>query len=111
MSASPSIGGAAGAVPVLTTTPFVAVYVVSPTRTRPSPASIPRPRTKVAPLSSSRLTATASFQSSVASSRIRSATGVQSGLTIDEPAIVLTRPASRSVWAAAIIILDGTQPK
>ena len=65
----------------------------------------------MAPLSSSRFTATVSSQSSVASSRMRSATGVQSGVTVDEPAIVFTRPASRSVWAAAIIIFEGTQPK
>jgi len=96
-------------VPVLITTPFVAVYVVSPTCTRPSPVSTPRPRRNPAPLSSSRFTATVSSQSSVASSRIRSATGVQSGVIVDEPAIVLTRPASRSVCAAAIIIFEGTQ--
>ena len=111
VSARPGMGGAEGAVPVLSTIPFVAVYVVPPTSTRPSPPSTPWPRTKVAPASSRRFTATVSSQSSVASSRMRVATGVQSGVTVAEPASSLTRPASRRVWAAAIIIFDGTQPK
>ena len=43
------------------------------------------PRTNVTPASSRRSTATVSSQSSVASSRIRSATGVQSGWTSRDP--------------------------
>ncbi len=107
---SPSIGGAAGAVPVFSTTPLRATYVVSPTRTRPGPSRTPRPRANVAPLSSSRLTATASSQSSVASSRIRRATGPQSGCTLDVPPKSETFRASATTWAAAIIIFDGTHP-
>ena len=77
----PSIGGAVGRVPVFSTTPLRATYVVSSMRTRPGPSSTPRPRWNRAPLSSSRLTATASSQSSVASSRTRFATVAQSGFT------------------------------
>ncbi len=111
VSARPSIGGAAGAVPVLRTTPLRATYVSPPTCTCPGPVMTPRPRTKRAPFSSSRSTATLSFQSSVASSRIRAATGPQSGVTVEVPPKSGTRRALRITCAAAIIIFEGTQPK
>ncbi len=63
------------------------------------------------PFSSKRSTATWSFQLSVASSRMRWATGVQSGWTVDAPAIPGTRRASASRLAARIIILEGTHPQ
>ena len=110
VSASPSIGGTAGSVPVLSTTPFAATYVVSPTSTRPGPVRRPWPRTNRAPDSSSRSTAAASFQSSVASSRTRAATADQSGCTCAVPPNSGTRCTSATWWAAAIIIFDGTQP-
>ena len=69
VSARPGIGGTPGSVPVLSTTPRLATNVSSPTSTVRSPASWPCPRTNVAPLSTSRSTATWSFQSSVASDR------------------------------------------
>ena len=47
----------------------------------------PRPRTKVAPAATNRSTATWSSQSSVASSLIRVATGVQSGTSVAVPAL------------------------
>ena len=106
----PSIGGAAGRVPVLSTTPLRATYVVPPTRTRPGPSSTPRPRWKRAPLSSRRLTATVSSQSSVASSRTRRATSDQSGSTVAVPPKSGTLRAAATTWAAAIIIFEGTQP-
>ena len=95
---------------MLSTTPLRAAYVVPPTRTRPGPVSTPLPRTKRAPLSSSRLTATASSQSSVASSRIRWATVAQSGSTREVPPKSATLRASAITCAAAIIIFEGTQP-
>ena len=57
-----------------------------------------------------RSAATLSFQSSVASSRIRRATGDQSGVTADVPAMPGTRLVSAMRLAARIIILEGTQP-
>jgi hypothetical protein len=54
-------------------------------------------------LPTSRSTATWSFQSSVASSRIRAATGAQPGATRTSPAIPGIRRASASRFAAPII--------
>jgi hypothetical protein len=99
-------------VPVPTTMPFVAVYAVPSTSTRPGPEIEPVPRTKVAPLPVSRSTATWSFQVSVASSRIRFATTDQSAVTWPtEPARPSTRRASASASAARTIIFDGMQPQ
>ncbi|MEZ0070823.1 hypothetical protein ABH927_000154 [Planotetraspora sp. GP83] len=70
----------------------------------------PRPRAKTPPASTSRSTATWSFQSSLASSRMRLATGFQSGTTVAVPAWPSTSRAARSLSAAAIIILVGTHP-
>jgi hypothetical protein len=72
----------------------------------------PVPRTKVAPLSVRRSTATLSSQLSVASSRMRVATTDQSGVTSPtEPASPSTRRASARASAARIIIFDGMQPQ
>ena len=110
VSASPSIGGATGAVPGLSTTPRFASYCSPFTSTVRGPTSRPCPRTNVAPAFSSRSTATWSFQSSVASSRIRSATSLQSGRTSDSPASSGIRRPSASTSAARMIILLGMQP-
>jgi hypothetical protein len=108
---SPSSGGTAGSVPVATTTARDASKIWPPTATRPGPANRPWPRTNRPPLPTNRSTATWSFQSSVASSRMRAATGAQSGDTSACPAIPSTRRASASRSAARIIILLGTQPQ
>ncbi len=111
---SPSIGGAAGDVPTLSTTPRLTSYSSVPsavsTTTRPGPASRPCPRANRAPLPISRSTATWSFQASVASSEIRFATVVQSGVTSTDPPSVGTRRASASASAARIIIFVGMHP-
>ena len=57
-----------------------------------------------------RSAATLSFRWSVASSRIRCATGDQSGVTVDVPAMPGTRLVSAIRLAAGIIILEGTHP-
>ena len=97
--------------PVLSTTPLLAVYVVPSTSTVRGPVSRAAPRTNVTPASTSRSTATWSSQSVVASSRIRTCTGDQSGVTVLSPARSATRRASASTSAARIIILLGMQPK
>src|SRR5918995_2336946 len=109
--ASPWIGGMTGAVPVASTTPRRASYVAPSTSTVPTPVSRPRPRTNRPPLPSNRSTATWSFQSSVASSRIRAATGSQSGATSACPAMPSTRRASATRWPPRITILVGTRPQ
>ena len=117
--ARPGIGGTAGAVPVLMTIPRRARRTTwsSPsgragaTVTSPGAVIRPRPRTRIPPLPVNRSAATVSSQSSVASSRIRRATGAQSGSTRAVPAMPLTRFPSMIRFAARIIILDGTQPK
>ena len=108
---SPGIGGAQNLVPTLRTTPRRAVRSRSPTSTRPGPSSRPHPRTKAAPRPSSRSTATRSSQSSVASVRIRRATGSQSPRTVGRPAMAGIRRPSARRSAARIIILEGTQPQ
>ncbi len=110
VSASPSIGGTAGAVPGLSTTPRDASKVSPPTSTVRGPVSRAWPRTNRAPAFSSRSTATWSSQLSVASSRIRSATSPQSGRTSASPASPPMRRPSASTSAARIIILLGMQP-
>ena len=110
VSARPSTGGAAGEVPVLSTTPREAAYRVPFTSTTPVPTSRPWPRTKRTPACSRRSTATVSSQSSVASSRIRACTTPQSGVTSAAPARVPTRRASASRFAARIAIFEGMQP-
>ena len=110
-SARPSIGGMAGSVPVATTIPRVAVSSWSPACTRPGATIRPLARTKRPPLPSNRSTATVSSQLSVACSRMRRATGAQSGWTSAVPATPSIRRASCSRCAARIIILDGTQPQ
>jgi hypothetical protein len=84
--ASPSIGGVAGSVPVFSTTPLRAVYVVPSTSTCRGPVSRASPRTNVTPAFCNRSTATWSSQSAVASSRIRTCTGPQSDVTVLDPA-------------------------
>ncbi len=111
VSASPSTGGTDGRVPVPSTMPWRAWKTWSPTRTRPGPSSRPLPRTKRPPLSVNRCTATRSSQSSVASARIRFATGAQSGVTWAVPPRPSTRRASAIAFAARIIILLGTHPQ
>ena len=80
------------------------------TTTLPGPASRPWPRANLAPLSISRSTATWSFQASVASSEIRFATVVQSGVTSTEPPSVGTRLASASASGRADHHLRGDAP-
>src|SRR5262245_21803138 len=109
--ARPSIGGTAGSVPVASTSARLAVYSSPPTATERGPVTFAQPRTNVPPLPSSRSTATRSFQLSVASARIRCATGAQSGVTSLAPAMPGMRRASASRLAARTIILLGTQPQ
>ncbi len=111
VSASPATGGIQARVPMPMTTARLASMIRSPTATRFGPSSRPQPRTKRPPLSSNRRAATVSSQESVASSRMRRATGAQSGRTEAVPAMPCTRPASASRSAARIIILDGTHPQ
>ena len=63
------------------------------------------------PLPSNRSTATRSSQLSVASARIRRATGAQSEVTEALPATLPSRPASAIMSAPRIIILVGMQPQ
>ena len=77
--ARPSMGGTKALVPVFTTTARRPRTTRSPTTTRRGPSRRPRPRTNRPPLPSKRSTATVSSQSSVASARMRCATGAQSG--------------------------------
>ncbi len=109
--ARPSIGGIDGTVPVAITMPRVASNSRSPAITVRGPVMVPRSRRNVTPFFTSRSTATWSFQLSVASSRIRWATGAQSGCTVAVPAIPSTRRVSATRLAARIIILLGTQPQ
>ena len=69
------------------------------------------PRTNRPPLPVKRSTATLSSQVSVAWSRIRRATGPQSGSTVDEPARPGMRRASASALPARVIIFVGMQPQ
>ena len=114
VSASPSRGGMAGSVPVLITMPLRATRTRVPsapvTVTSLAPVIVPRPRTRWPPLPANRSAATLSFQSSVASSLIRRATGDQSGVIADVPAMPGTRLVSAMRLAARTIILEGTQP-
>src|SRR5580704_5146060 len=111
VSDNPGTGGVQARVPIPTTTARPASMTRSPTATRLGPSSRPHPRMNLPPLSSKRLTATASSHESVASSRIRLATGAQSGSTVTAPAMPGTLRASPSRSADRIIILDGTQPQ
>ena len=86
VSARPSIGGTTGTAPAATTTARPATKTSSPTRTRPGPSRVADPRTSRPPLPSKRSTATVSSQSSVASCRMRRATGRRSGVTVVVPA-------------------------
>ena len=114
-SPMPSIGGIAGAVPVAMTTPGAAcVSPLTSTSRRPDssrPASRPVPRMNLPPRFSSRSTATVSSQSSVASVRMRVATGPKSGSSDACPASWSTRRDSPSTSAARSTIFDGMQPK
>ena len=80
--ARPGIGGIDGADPVLTTSAREATYVVPATSTLRGPTMRPRPRTSRPPLPVNRSAATVSSQVSVASARMRCATGAQSGVTV-----------------------------
>lgn len=111
--ASPSIGGTAGSVPGLSTIPLAAWNTRAPsevdTVTSPGAVIVARPRTNRPPAFSNRCTATVSSQLSVASARIRVATGAQSERTRALPASSATRRASPSASAARSIIFVGTQ--
>ncbi len=85
--ASPSIGGIAGAVPVPRRRPRSATKVALAHRDLARADEAAEPRTNGPPLPVKRSTATLSSQLSVASSRIRLATGAQSGVTSAEPAM------------------------
>ncbi len=108
---SPGIGGTTGADPVAMTMPRRVVNVVSPTTTRPGPSRRALSRTSRPPFFSNRSAATWSFQSSVASSRMRFATGAKSGSTVAVPETPSMRRASASRLAPRIIILLGMQPQ
>ncbi len=106
------MGGTAAWEPMEMTTPRRARSVRAPsTVTSFCPVILPRPRTSVPPLSVNLAAATLSFQLSVASSRMRRATGAQSGVMAAPPAIPGIRLPSASRPAARIIILDGTHPQ
>ena len=114
--ARPGIGGTAGAVPAAMTTARWARSTCSPpadraTVTSPGAVIRPRPRTRMPPLPVNRSAATVSCQSSVASLRIRWATGAQSGPIRAVPAMPSIRRPSVSRLPARIIILEGTQPQ
>ena len=78
------------------------------TVTPPRPVIRPCRRAKCPSLPVNRSTATLSSQAVVASSRIRAATGTQSGSTLALPAVPGIRMPSASRLAARIIIFDGT---
>ena len=81
------------------------------TSTEEAPVTRARPRMKRPPFPRKRSTATVSSQESVASSRIRPATGAQSGVTTEAPALPgMRRPAANNP-AAQTIIFDGMQPQ
>jgi hypothetical protein len=101
----------AGLVPVPMTMPRRARSTSSPTVTSPGAAIVACPRKSVPPRSVNLSAATMSSQLSVASSRIRLATGAQLGEMTQAPAIPGIRRPSASRLAALIIILDGTQPQ
>ncbi len=112
VSARPSIGGTAGAVPVLSTTPRRATYVVPSTSTRPGPdegaaaaheggAALLQPLhgDLVVPVVGGLVADPSGDRTPVGGHRRGSAeVGHPTG-------------AAPSVPAAAIIIFDGTQPK
>ena len=81
------------------------------TATSPGALIRPCPRTRMPPLPVNRSTATLSSQSSVASSRIRRATGAQSGAISARPAMPGIRRPSAIRSAARIIIFEGTHPQ
>ena len=104
--------GAAGSVPVLSTTPRAATYVRRRRpRPRPAPTRRPRPRTSRTPASSSASAWASSFQSSVASLADPAATGAPVGRHVDRAGEVGRPGGPRRAWSAArIIILEGMQP-
>ena len=85
--------------------------VSPPTSTDAGPVTRAFPRMKWPPLPTRRSTATVSSQESVASSRMRRATGAQSGVTADVPAMPGMRRPSARRSAARTIILEGMQPQ
>jgi hypothetical protein len=101
------MGGMAGSVPVLMMIPRLARNTWSPTVTSPGAVMTPWPRKNVPPLPVNRSTATLSSQSSVASARIRLATGAQSGCTCELPAMPGIRRPSASRSAALRQALGG----
>ena len=104
-------GGTKAWPPVPRTSARRAVNVRPATSTDRGPVTRARPRTKCPPLPSNRSTATVSSHESVASSRIRRATGAQSGVTTDVPALPGMRLPSASSPAARTIILEGMHPQ
>src|ERR1022692_4649177 len=109
--ASPGMGGMAGEVPVAMTIPRRARSTSPLTVTSPGAVIRPYPRNSRPPLPVNRSAATVSSQLSVASARIRCATGAQSGVTVELPAMPGMRRPSVSRPAARIIILDGMHPQ
>ena len=85
--------------------------VFGPTSTDMGPETRALPRMSRPPFSRRRSTATWSSQKSVASSRMRLATGAQSGVTTEVPAMPGIRRPSARRFAARTIILDGTHPQ
>ena len=108
---SANMGGTQARAPAASTSARRAEIVSPATSTVAGPVTRARPRTKRPPLPSKRSTATVSSQKSVASSRMRRATGDQSGVTTDEPAMPGMRRPSARRSAARTIILDGMQPQ
>ena len=106
-----NIGGTQARAPVARTSARRAEIASPSTSTDAGPVTRARPRTKRPPLPSKRCTATVSSHESVASSRMRRATGDQSGVTTDEPAMPGMRRPSASRSAARTIILEGMHPQ
>ncbi len=112
VSASPSIGGAQARVAGIEEDgPARLEDLVADDDLVGGPRARAQPRTNVDPLGLEAVHRHRSSQLSVASSRIRRATGAKSGVTSACPAIPSIRRASVSRLAARIIILEGTHPQ
>src|ERR1019366_6560700 len=107
---SANMGGTHAWAPVANTSAFSAVISSPSTSTVEGPVTRARPLMNRPPLSTKRSTATVSSHESV-TSRMRRATGVQSGVMTDDPALPGIRRPSANRSAARTIVLDGMQPQ
>src|ERR1700721_431909 len=101
------MGGIQARAPVASTSPFRATIACPSTSTDDAPMTRARPRTKCPPLPTNRSTATWSSHESVASSRMRRATGAQSGVMTDVPALPGTRRPADNSPAPHPTLVDG----